>query len=215
MLRFACFVAFVLAVTLGRSAGGAEAVFSLHAMEGKSAWDGALHTSREEPDVLAGSTPRLRGARTSTTEIGLQLAGIASSTRFGFVEAIYLPRDLSVSHAPLPYGFTTAGGTAWGGRFEAFVGRELSDMRGITPWIDVSVGVSLLSASLKLRHPTYGSLGETDYMKVDPIVAPRIGVRIPFAEHAALDLMARRDLIGPGKFYLGVAISLTTFRSDL
>jgi len=191
----------------------ADAVVSVHVMHGTNAWSGDLKASDEEPDVLSKAAPHLNGT-TTTTEIGMQVAGLSSSTRFGFNESIFIPRDLTVHMSPLPREFSVEPGIAWGGRIEAFLGREFARIGPLTPWIDVSAGVSMLSASIKLRHGTLGGLGDTHYLKVDPIVAPRIGVRVPFSEFGVFEFMARRDVIGPGRFFLGVAVAVTIFNNE-
>jgi hypothetical protein len=201
------------ALLVSTSGVRADMVVSIHVMQGTSAWSGGLHSSDEEPDVLAAAAPRLTGT-TPTTEFGLQVAGISESTRFGLGETLFLPRELMVQLSPLPRDFEARPGTAWGGRIEGFLGREFGRHAGMTPWVDLCAGVSMLSASLTLHHATLGGLGETHYMRVDPIVAPRIGLRVPFSDYGVLEFFARRDLLGPDRLFLGVAIAVTTFHTD-
>lgn len=210
----ACALAAAVAVVAG--APGARAAnlesgvgVAVVGFGGVSSLDHELRAGAGEPDLLASRSPRLQG----TGGFGggaLRVFVVLDRYRFTFEEGVYGLAGASyrLDGAPLPAGFSTDAGKAWGAHFEVSAGRQF-DLGPVSPYAEVRAGMSFSVASVSLRSTTYGFLGDTSYTKLHLLIAPRLGAVYRLGHDSFVDVGVSSDLTGPERF--GVSVALGVF----
>jgi hypothetical protein len=127
---------------------------------------------------------------------GLQTLVVADRFRFGVEGAAY--RLLAVSSstmADLPEGMSAELGAPWGVRGSLFAGGEI--LQGpVYPYVDLRVSLASVFATLSSSSDTHGDLGTRTLASIDGAFGPRLGVLVPMAAWAALDVSAYYPMFG-------------------
>ena len=208
------FRAFVVALTAGAAAFFAApfahadrndgAGVEVHALTGMISMDRPAHAATDEPDALAGGV-RFNGSGRMSGG-GVKVFGILSGFRLSFEESFFT-MSVPLEHGPVSPDYTTRNGNGWGFHVSGAFGRHFEgDV--VSPYVDLHIGAGLYSSSIKLSHVQLGGLGETNYSRVDFVVAPRVGTLIHLGKAAFLDLAVRYDVIGAEGLTLTTGLGL-------
>lgn len=207
--------AMVVAVVSSSSSAHAEVTVegSLYGATSYVLSDRVMHNDADEtPDVLANRDVRLRGAGL-ISGFGVQGAVVVDhKLRIGLDEALLVSASgLTAEAQGLPSGVTTDHTRLFGYRFALFLGRQFGDPDAtVRPYVDLSLGVSLIDATLGLRSDDRGHWGQTSYALWAPYVAPRAGAHVMLGAHGFVDVSACYSLFGVEKatFVAGLGVSV-------
>lgn len=214
-LAFAAFSALAGLASL-TAAGGARAAdlktgvgVALVGFGGVSSLDQGLRAGSDEPDLLASRAPRVEG-NGGFGGGALRILAVIDRYRFTFEEGVFGlgGARYELGGAPLPAGFSSDAGKAWGAHFEGSVGRQFDLGGPVSPYAELCAGISITVVGLNLRSATYGFLGDTSYSQVRPLLAPRIGAIYRLGHDGFVDVGASSDLLGPERFGVSVALGV-------
>lgn len=147
-----------------------------------------------EPDPLRDRELKLDGGGTIFGG-GLRVLIIKSFMHGGIGLGMFGVQGLSLRHKKLAPDLTASLDSTLGVNCEVYAGKELLD-GPIYPYLDLRVVLSVLSADVQLRHPTYGVLGATRYNGYSVGIGPRAGVVVPLGSTFFVDLSGYFGLIG-------------------
>jgi hypothetical protein len=118
---------------------------------------------------------------------GLRAVVLGRLLRGGLGLSFYGTKGLELAHAPLIEGFYVRGKNSWAFNIEAFIGKEL-EAGPVHPYVDLRIAFTIIQATMKLNHRSYGFLGESYYNAYSFGIGPRIGVSIPLNSAFFVDL---------------------------
>ena len=201
----------VLAASPARADTHVEA--SISAFSSPTFVDRSMHvaTGSDSIDMLDKNDVRLVGNGTFSGG-ALRAVVRCDRLRIGLEEALFVGSGFDVRSGALPSGFSATNGSIWGGRFELSIGRDLvaedAPTDAITPYVDLRLGLSLVTTNLQLHSAQWGGLGDSSYGIVAPFFAPRLGVRVPLGEAGFLDLNGSYAIFGLERATLGAGLGV-------
>jgi hypothetical protein len=202
--------------TTARTARAEEGVHvdaSLSGFTSPTFVDKSMHvgTGQDEIDMLKNNDVRLVG-NGAFSGASLHATARFDRLRIGFEEAVLIASGLDVNAGTLPQGFSVTNGTIWGARFELSVGRELLSIDApsdaIAPYVDLRLGLALVTTNLQLHSTQWGALGSSAYTLIAPYLAPRVGARIPLGENGFVDVNGSYGIIGIERATFGAGLGV-------
>lgn len=177
-----------------RSTGGGVLFYGLGSFANIDGLGLAVGGDTLEPDPLKNKKLRLEGGGHMFGG-GLQVNVYGKYVRGGFGFSFFGVEGTKLRTNKLDNGFSVSASNAWGGSFEVFFGHEFS-AGPVRPYIDLVGSVDVMVAQVDLKHPTFGTVGRTQYEGWLFGFGPRAGLAIPLGENGFFDVSGTYSLVG-------------------
>jgi len=173
---------------------GIGAVFT--GLGGLATADSRLHegAGADSPDALRDVRLGIEGER-AVGGFASDLLVRISDVRFGFGSVLAFGDAFRLDAPPLANGFTVQPGSTVIATIHAYVGKQFR-IGPVLPYADLQIGASIYGTTVRLYHPSFGFLGETQHAAYRFALGPRAGVSIPLGSVFFIDAGVRGELLG-------------------